>query len=325
MPSARLCRASPARMNPAFSVIFFTVMSGLGYGLWATLAARIVSGTPTSAPMALLALAGGGVLVAVGLCSSLLHLGQPLRAWRAFSQWRTSWLSREGVAAVASFVPAVALGAMVWRDGDAPGAAPLALRAMALLLLASAVATTVCTAMIYASLKPVPAWRQRSVPWGYLLLAAYTGSLAFAALLALGGGAVGEGLLLPAIVLAALLWTLKRRYWRAIDRPLEFPRAAALGLPRDRGVRVFERPHTEANYLTTEMGYVLARRHSTRLRRLALVLLVVVPVAALLPVWLFAVPTAPLLLLASLSALLGTFVERWLFFAEARHLVTLYY
>ena len=29
--------------------------------------------------------------------------------------------------------------------------------------------------------------------------------------------------------------------------------------------------------------------------------------------------------LAALSVLLGAFVERWLFFAQARHLVTLYY
>jgi DMSO reductase anchor subunit len=28
---------------------------------------------------------------------------------------------------------------------------------------------------------------------------------------------------------------------------------------------------------------------------------------------------------ATLSALAGAFVERWLFFAQARHLVTLYY
>ena len=36
----------------------------------------------------------------VGLVSSTLHLSHPERAWRAFSQWRSSWLSREGVAAV---------------------------------------------------------------------------------------------------------------------------------------------------------------------------------------------------------------------------------
>ena len=49
-------------------------------------------------------------------------------------------------------------------------------------------------------------------------------------------------------------------------------------------------------------------------------------VLLLLPIWLFVhVDAAPWLTLAALSALLGAFVERWLFFAQARHLVTLYY
>ena len=46
-------------------------------------------------------------LITAGLLSSTLHLGHPERAWRAFSQWRSSWLSREGVASVATYVPAV--------------------------------------------------------------------------------------------------------------------------------------------------------------------------------------------------------------------------
>jgi hypothetical protein len=48
----------------------------------------------------------GGLLVSLGLLSSTFHLGHPERAWRAFSQWRSSWLSREGVAAVATYLPA---------------------------------------------------------------------------------------------------------------------------------------------------------------------------------------------------------------------------
>ena len=115
-------------------------------------------------------------------------------------------------------------------------------------------------------------------------------------------------------------------YWRIVDQPLPLPRAAALGLPRERNVRVFERPHTEANYLTKEMGFVLARRHSTKLRTIAVFLLCIVPIVLLLPIHLFVhVDAAPWLLGASASALLGAFVERWLFFAEAKHLVTLYY
>jgi DMSO reductase anchor subunit len=308
-------------MHPAFSVIFFTVLSGLGYGMWGLLGWRLMLEHDTPRTVTLVALGLGGALVTIGLCSSLGHLGQPQRAWRAFSQWRTSWLSREGVCAVASFAPAVAVGWLVWD-----GTHPLAVRWFALALLLLAIATTVCTAMIYASLKPIPAWRHPAVPWGYLFLGGYTGGLALASLRALAGGHMDNDVAALGMFAAAMLWMFKHNYWRDIDKPVMPPRAAALGLPRDRTVRVFERPHTEANYLTTEMGYVLARRHATKLRRLALVLLVALPIVALLPVWLFVhVDAAPFLVAAALSALLGAFVERWLFFAEAKHLVTLYY
>jgi DMSO reductase anchor subunit len=321
MRSAPQCRASVGRMNPAFSVIFFTVLSGLGYGLWGFTGYYVLVGKPLENGVALVALALGGVLVTVGLCSSLLHLGQPQRAWRAFSQWRTSWLSREGVCAVVSFVPAVALAWLLWR-GDAPVAA----RWTGLALIAMSIATTVCTAMIYASLKPVPAWRHPSVASIYLFLAAYTGGLAFAALRAVGGATIDNDVGHVGMVMATLLWVLKVMYWRDIDKPLPLPRAAALGLPRDRTVRVFERPHTEANYLLKEMGYVLARRHARTLRRGAGLLFTVLPVVLLFPVWFVdGVAATPLLVAASISALLGAFVERWLFFAEAKHLVTLYY
>src|SRR3546814_9931283 len=47
--------------------------------------------------------------ITAGLRSCTVHLGHPERAWRAFSQWRSSWLSREGVAAVIAYAPALAL------------------------------------------------------------------------------------------------------------------------------------------------------------------------------------------------------------------------
>src|SRR5690606_29264341 len=38
------------------------------------------------------------VLLALGLFASVLHLGRPQLAWRAWMGWRTSWLSREVIA-----------------------------------------------------------------------------------------------------------------------------------------------------------------------------------------------------------------------------------
>ena len=107
-------------MNPALSVIFFTAVSGTGYGLLFLLGLILAADALLfSRAQALIVLATGSVFAAAGLSASLLHLGQPQRAWRALSQWRSSWLSREGVAALLSFAPGLALGFALWRDADA--------------------------------------------------------------------------------------------------------------------------------------------------------------------------------------------------------------
>jgi len=271
------------------------------------------------------------VLSTIGLFSSLLHLGKPARAWRAFSQWRTSWLSREGIASLATFFVAVLLAAALlphMLDESLLGAGTRfsiggALAAVATMLLA--IATVHCTAMIYGSLKPIPAWRHGLVPVVYHVCAALTGGLLFCAVSGLVGYDVGNMPALAAIVVAIALLVMKWKYWRDIDRPLGATRGDAIGLPQ-RTATVFERPHTEANYLTKEMGFVVARRHARALRALAIVLFAVLPILLLLPAWVFVhVDTTPWYTAAALSALAGAFVERWLFFAEAKHLVTLYY
>ena len=103
-------------MHPALSVIFFTTLSGAGYGLLFWAGWHALTGQ-SAARTLLVSIALAIVLSTVGLVSSLFHLGKPSRAWRAFSQWRTSWLSREGVASMATFVVAVLLGVALVRSG----------------------------------------------------------------------------------------------------------------------------------------------------------------------------------------------------------------
>jgi DMSO reductase anchor subunit len=319
-------------MHPALSVIFFTTLSGAGYGLlcWAALGALNGSAAPrTLLAATLLAL----VLATAGLLASFWHLGKPLRAWRAFSQWRTSWLSREGVAAVLTYVPALLFAAMLLPAMIGPHALGEPLvpgtrgTLVALALLGCALATVACTAMIYASLKPIPAWGHTLVLPGYLGFALLCGGLLLAALGAAQSGlapspTATKGLLF----LAAALGALKLHYWRSIDAAaLPATRGDAVGLP-GREVSVFERPNTEANYITREMAFVVARAHAERLRGLALVLFAVVPILCVLAIGRVpGVAPAAWLWGAAIASLAGAFVERWLFFAQARHIVTLYY
>src|SRR4051812_35652830 len=129
--------------------------------------------TPSSSTGALLALTLSLGLASLGLLASVFHLARPERAWRAFSQWRTSWLSREGLAAVAVYLAALPLGAALlrWPVDYLP------VRALAGVTAALALLPIICTAMIYASLKPVPQWRHPTVVPAYLLLGLVTGTL----------------------------------------------------------------------------------------------------------------------------------------------------
>jgi DMSO reductase anchor subunit len=316
-------------MHPALSVIFFTTLSGLGYGLLAWSGVAALVGT---SPRALLAALVLGMLASIaGLLCSVGHLGKPLRAWRAFSQWRSSWLSREGVVSLATFVPALVLTAALlprfFETGfaGAPASVGAALVVAAVLLVVGALATVYCTSMIYASLKPIPAWTHRTVPAVYLLFALVAGGIAFLALLAVFGAPPSRMALLLAVLGIGGLALLKRHYWTAIDTtPLPMTRGDAVGLP-PRTVTVFERPHTEGNFVTREMVFVLARKHASTLRAIAMVAFATVPALALAAAWVVPAGSGALMIVATVSTLVGAFVERWLFFAEARHLVSLYY
>lgn len=310
-------------MHPAYSVLAFTTLSGAGYGLliWLSVA-LLMGGARTGSVVAFVMLAVGVVLVSVGLLSSMLHLGRPERAHRAFSQWRTSWLSREGVLALATYVPAVGLG-VLWLQ-FAPSDRGYQL--LALLLGLGSVATVWCTGMIYASLTTIRAWHHPLVAPGYVILALATGGVLFVAIRVLAGvGGATEVLFALAALLSA--WAVKTAYWGAIDSavtPLTPGRAT--GLEQFGDVRVLEPPHTGENFVMREMGYAVARRHAAKLRQLSVLGLFVVPIVCLLMILIVASPLAILLAaVATFSAAFGVFAERWLFFAEARHVVTLYY
>jgi len=306
-------------MHPAYSVIFFTVASGAGYGLLFWLGLMLLTGGLAGASwVAVAGLALALSLITGGLLASTRHLGHPERARLALSQWRSSWLSREGIAALATYVPAGLLGLLCLFGIETGWTAPLA----ALAAIGAAL-TVYCTGQIYASLRTVPHWNMALVPAIYLALAAASGGLLLVFLLAAFGEA-SAGLTLVTLVSLAGAGALKWRYFARIDEtPARYTQAMALGLPHGAEIHPLDPPHTMPNFVMREMGYQVARRHVVRLRALTMALLVALPLV-LSVLALFG--AAPLFLaLAILSAGLGLLTERWLFFAEARHLSMLYY
>ena len=262
-------------------------------------------------------------LSTIGLLASTLHLGRPERAWRAMSQWRTSWLSREGVMSLLTYPPALGFAAAWMLSGAGTGVTAV----LGLLAAACGLATVACQAMIYASLKPVRQWCNRLVMPVLLLLALFTGAVWLAAAVALDNVGAVRLIAAIAVVFAVAAGLVKLMYWRRIDTaPPVATIESATGLGAFGQVRMLEAPHTEENYLLREMGYAVARRHAARLRGIALAVGFVVPVVLLIAaIALGSAANRILLPLAAVIVVLGVYVERWLFFAEATHTVTLYY
>ena len=310
-------------MQPAYSVILFTTASGAGYGLLCLMGLGMATGAlPQDRLFGLLGLGLALALITLGLLSSTFHLGRPERAWRALSQWRSSWLSREGVLAIAVYPPTILLGFGWVILGRTDGLTTIAGAAVAVL----APVTVYATGMIYQSLPTIRQWKQPLTAPLYVALALATGAVLLCLILAVTGiGARPAGMLASGLLVAA--GALKIAYWRAIDLapPLANP-GSATGLGRFGKVHQLESPHSQANFVMREMGYAVARRHVRTLRKLVLALLFGVPILlSLLTSVLSGGADVLAILIAAMCASIGVIVERWLFFAEASHVVINFY
>lgn len=309
-------------MHPAYSVILFTTASGAGYGLLIWYAVDVLFGFARLSPLAdTLTLLAALALISVGLLASTAHLGRPTRAWRAFSQWRTSWLSREGVLAMATFVPALLL-----LLASLFSTAGFSTKLFALLAITGAAATVWCTGMIYQSLPTIRAWHMPLVAPIYLGLALATGAVLMGLATVVGAQDGSTYLGIAAISLTSA-FALKTQYWRAIDAaPRALTAGDATGLGHFGKVRVLDDASSRPTYIMREMGYTVARKHAEKLRTFAATAGFVLP-ALLLLVAMRSGPILATVLVAAAVVLMtvGILTERWLFFAEAQHVVTLYH
>ncbi|SHH56553.1 dimethyl sulfoxide reductase anchor subunit family protein [Marivita hallyeonensis] len=287
-------------MHPAPSIIAFSTFSGLGLGLLFWLG---VDNTPPTGWVGFAFFGIAYVLAVGGLVSSTFHLGRPERALKAFTQWQTSWLSREAWCAVVALVTMGLYAFFLVFFG----------RQLPILGWFGAffcLMTVYTTSMIYAQLKTVPRWNTALTSWLFLSLS-------------IAGGALLSGRVTIALILLLLAGGMQFLWWklgdkRFADSGTDMKTATGLGSIGD--VRAFEPPHTGTNYLLDEMVYTVGRRHAEKLRLIAFVLMLVLPVILLL------LPFPHVFgVLALVSHVAGVLVSRWLFFAEAEHVVGLYY
>ena len=287
-------------MHPAPSVIVFTTLSGLGFGLLLFLGLGLPAVTGW---VAFVFFAIAYALAVGGLLASTFHLGQPERALKAFTQWRSSWLSREGWCAVIALLVMAPYGAGLVFMGES----------FALLGIIGALfslATVFTTSMIYTQLKTIPRWNMKLTPAMFLSFS-------------IAGGALLAGQVTAALVLLAIAAMIQLAYWKQGDEAFAksgTTMGTATGLGSRGTVRAFEPPHTGTNYLLREFVHVVGRKHAAKLRVISFILAFVLPILILL-----ISPHHFGALIAVLSHIAGIATSRWLFFAQAEHVVGLYY
>ena len=303
-------------MHPAWSVIVFTTVAGAAQGLVVALALATLLGVPLAPGVVDGALVCALLMLGVGLASSFLHLGRPLRAWRAVAMWRTSWLSRE-VIALPAFMAVVAAWWLARRMGVSAPWLPLLAIVFAGLL-------WYCTAMVYVCIRFIQEWAHALTIVNVTLIGLASGVLLAAALAVLGGEPIIARRLVPwALALTLLAWA---------TRTLALRRNAALKLKSDlqsaTGIRakklVQKSMGMSAGSFNTREFFHGASAAALRHIRLALHGLGFALPALLLLAVLLGAPLGWLLLALGVQGV-GLLAERWLFFAQARHPQNLYY
>ena len=287
-------------MHPSPSVIIFTALSGLGFGLLVFLGLKMPDVTGV---LAFIFFVIGFGLAVGGLISSTFHLGRPERSIKAFKQWRSSWLSREAIAAVftLSIMAVYAIG-RIFFDYD--------IRILGVVGAIMSIVTVFTTSMIYAQLKSIPRWNTKLTPAYFLSLS-------------LAGGALLAGQIKFCLLLLLISGIIQLLVWIKGDRALALSGTtieSGTGLGTIGRVRAFEPPHTGTNYLLKEFVHIVGRKHSAKLRMIALILMIGTPILLLSLSFSYFLAA-----LSVISHIAGLFISRWLFFAEAEHVVGLYY
>ena len=287
-------------MHPSPSVIIFTALSGLGFGLLVFLGLKMPDVTGV---LAFIFFVIGFGLAVGGLISSTFHLGRPERSIKAFKQWRSSWLSREAIAAVFTLsVMAVYAIGRIFFDYD--------IRILGVAGAIMSIVTVFTTSMIYAQLKSIPRWNTKLTPAYFLSLS-------------LAGGALLAGQIKFCLLLLLISGIIQLLVWIKGDRALALSGTtieSGTGLGAIGRVRAFEPPHTGTNYLLKEFVHIVGRKHSAKLRIIALILMIGTPILLLSLSFSYFLAA-----LSVISHIAGLFISRWLFFAEAEHVVGLYY
>ncbi len=322
-------------MHPAFSVIFLTTLIGVGQGVFLAL----FTGQSYSA-VELLPLQdasrfyGNGAIIALlfligGLVASFFHLGRPERAWRAATQWRTSWLSREVIALPILMFFIFLYGVMqhfgwdhTFFTSDTGAKLQLTLIVATFGMLAT-FALFICTGMIYACLKFLQEWYSPLTVINYTLLGTASG---FVLTTAFASHSAPELMrfygIWSTIIICSAFITRAASLIRNSRIKAKSTLQTALGI-RHNKIQQKAMGFMGGSVNTRDFFNHASLLLMKRMKWIFLVLVFPIPVALL---WLGMTENSTLMLIvAFLVQYLGLIAERWFFFAQANHPQNLYY
>jgi DMSO reductase anchor subunit len=307
-------------MNPAFSVVIFTTAAGAAQGLVVALAIALLAGVPLAASFLRTSLLVAIVLLVAGLAASFLHLGRPLRAWRAAAMWRTSWLSRE-VIVLPAFIVLVGLWWLAARDPDSMSARLV----LPLVSIAAAALLWYCTAMIYACLRFIEEWAQPLTVVNFVLLGLSSGSVLASTLAALAAERTALALAaLLALVVTLVAWASRTAAWRrnaALRHRSTLQTATGIASAR---LAQTSMGMSAGSFNTREFFHRASASALRRIKGIAIVLGFALPALLMAGVAAGALPSAACVV-ALIAQAPGLLADRWLFFAQAKHPQNLYY
>ncbi len=312
-------------MHPAFSVILFTVTSGAGYGLIALLSFFnfIHQGIFISKDLFLIFSVVSIGIFSFGLISSTFHLANPKNAWRAFMRFRTSWLAREGLLAILFYPLLLTYLYLIYQDTYINNF--LFMQFYSFLIFIFSVFIIFCTGMIYACLKTIPQWNTILTPINYILIGLYLGFLLILFLLSIKSYDINN-YKFSILCLISFSFIMKSIYYYKITparHNISDATNAAIKI-KNSSVRLLDVGHTGGTFLTDEFGFFAAEKKLKIIKFFSIFFGFIAPLM-LISLYYLLYNDILVIFLALLVSFIGIIAERWLFFAQAKHVVNLYH
>ena len=303
-------------MRPTTPLLLITVLQGLSGGITLAVAAFSFLLPPASDNVLRNALLLSFAIAVIGGISSFFHMHRPQAGKYILRRLQTSWLSREALTTglYAMILGVVALGPLVlpinswwyWVGGVFASLAALA--------------AMFVTAMLYATIPAMRSWHSPLTVLSMMAVGLSSGGYVMLAILGLSHltspvHRLAIFMLLATIVVAGiklLQWKLFRDARRSLNA------ATGTGMPRA-PYRIIDTGTTRPPYQTqTQVWPDLPLSVRGGLETVAVLTLVLLPLGVIVAT-LGGTGVGLLTVLGAISFLIGTFVERWLFFGDATH------